>query len=153
MWFKLLLMLDKYAKLKMIKSLNILLIEDDTIEVMKFNRVVKTLNLNHKIIEANNGEEALEILRIKEIIPDIILLDLNMPKLNGLEFLRILKNDESLKFIPSIVLTTSSNHKDLLECYKIGIAGYLLKPLKYDDYMERIKKLLDYWSINELISQ
>lgn len=153
MWFELLLMLDKYAKLKMIKSLNILLIEDDTIEVMKFNRVVKTLNLNHKIIEANNGEEALEILRIKEIIPDIILLDLNMPKLNGLEFLRILKNDESLKFIPSIVLTTSSNHKDLLECYKIGIAGYLLKPLKYDDYMERIKKLLDYWSINELISQ
>jgi CheY-like chemotaxis protein len=137
----------------MIKSQNILLIEDDTIEVMKFNRVVKTLNLNHKIIEANNGEEALEILRIKEIIPDIILLDLNMPKLNGLEFLRILKNDESLKFIPSIVLTTSSNHKDLLECYKIGIAGYLLKPLKYDDYMERIKKLLDYWSINELISQ
>lgn len=137
----------------MIKPLNILLIEDDTIEVMKFNRVVKTLNLNHKIIEANNGEEALEILRIKEIIPDIILLDLNMPKLNGLEFLRILKNDETLKFIPSIMLTTSSNHKDLLECYKIGIAGYLLKPLKYDDYMERIKKLLDYWSINELISQ
>ena len=51
------------------------------------------------------------------------------------------------------MLTTSSNHKDLLECYKVGIAGYLLKPLKYDDYMERIKKLLDYWSINELISQ
>ncbi|RDI50373.1 response regulator [Flavobacterium glaciei] len=137
----------------MIKSLNILLIEDDAIEVMKFNRVVKTLNLNHKIIEANNGEEALEILRVKEVIPDIILLDLNMPKLNGLEFLRILKNDDTLKFIPSIMLTTSSNHKDLLECYKIGIAGYLLKPLKYDDYMERIKKLLDYWSINELISQ
>lgn len=137
----------------MIKSLNILLIEDDAIEVMKFNRVVKTLNLNHKIIEANNGEEALEILRVKEVIPDIILLDLNMPKLNGLEFLRILKNDDILKFIPSIMLTTSSNHKDLLECYKIGIAGYLLKPLKYDDYMERIKKLLDYWSINELISQ
>ncbi|WP_396179110.1 response regulator [Flavobacterium sp.] len=137
----------------MSKALNILLIEDDAIEVMKFNRVVKTLNLNHKIIEANNGEEALEILRIKEVIPDIILLDLNMPKLNGLDFLRILKNDEILKFIPSIMLTTSSNHKDLLECYKVGIAGYLLKPLKYDDYMERIKKLLDYWSINELISQ
>jgi CheY-like chemotaxis protein len=137
----------------MSKALNILLIEDDAIEVMKFNRVVKTLNLNHKIIEANNGEEALEILRIKEVIPDIILLDLNMPKLNGLDFLRILKNDEILKFIPSIMLTTSSNHKDLLECYKVGIAGYLLKPLKYDDYMERINKLLDYWSINELISQ
>lgn len=137
----------------MTKTLNILLIEDDAIEVMKFNRVIKTLNYNHKIIEAHNGEEAMEILKIKEIIPDIILLDLNMPKLNGLEFLKILKSDATLKYIPSIILTTSGNQKDLLECYKTGIAGYVLKPLKYEDYTERIKKLLDYWSINELTSQ
>ncbi|MVO08913.1 response regulator [Flavobacterium sp. TP390] len=137
----------------MTKSLNILLIEDDAIEVMKFNRVVKTLGLNHKIIEANNGEEALTILKEKEIIPDIILLDLNMPKLNGIEFLTILKNDEILQYIPAIILTTSSNHKDMLECYKIGIAGYVLKPLKYEDYTDRIKRMLDYWSITELISQ
>ena len=135
----------------MTKSLNILLIEDDAIEVMKFNRVVKTLELNHKIIEANDGEQALTILKDKEIIPDIILLDLNMPKLNG--FLTILKNDEILKYIPAIILTTSSNHKDMLECYKIGIAGYVLKPLKYEDYTDRIKRMLDYWSITELISQ
>ena len=135
------------------KSLNILLIEDDTIEVMKFNRVIKTLQLNHKIIEANNGEAALQILKIKENIPDIIVLDLNMPKLNGIEFLTILKNDEVLKYIPSIILTTSNNHKDVMECYKIGIAGYILKPLKYEDYVERIKRLLEYWSCNELISQ
>ncbi len=137
----------------MTKSLNILLIEDDAIEVMKFNRVVKTLELNHKIIEANDGEQALTILKDKEIIPDIILLDLNMPKLNGIEFLTILKNDEILKYIPAIILTTSSNHKDMLECYKIGIAGYVLKPLKYEDYTDRIKRMLDYWSITELISQ
>ena len=137
----------------MIKSLNILLIEDDAIEVMKFNRVLKTLNLNHKIIEANNGEEAIDILKTKEIIPDIIILDLNMPKLNGIEFLTILKEDEFLKYIPSIILTTSSNHKDMLECYKIGIAGYVLKPLKYEDYVDRIKKMLEYWSVTELISQ
>lgn len=137
----------------MSKSLNILLIEDDTIEVMKFNRVLKTLALNHKIIEAKNGEEALKILKIKENILDIIVLDLNMPKLNGLEFLGILKNDEILKYIPAVILTTSGNHKDVLECYKIGIAGYILKPLKYDDYVDRIKRLLDYWSCNELISQ
>ncbi|WP_130735774.1 response regulator [Flavobacterium sp. J27] len=137
----------------MIKSLNILLIEDDAIEVMKFNRVLKTLNLNHKIIEANNGEEAVTILKTKEIIPDIIILDLNMPKLNGIEFLTILKNDEILKYIPAVILTTSSNHKDMLECYKIGIAGYVLKPLKYEDYIDRIKKLIEYWSITELISQ
>ena len=137
----------------MIKSLNILLIEDDAIEVMKFNRILKTLNLNHRIIEANNGEAALDILKVKEITPDIIILDLNMPKLNGIEFLTILKNDGVLKYIPSIILSTSSNHKDMLECYKLGVAGYILKPLKYDDYVDRIKKLLEYWSLNELISQ
>ncbi len=137
----------------MAKSLNILLIEDDIIEVMKFNRVLKTLGLNHKIIEANNGEEALSILKDKEIIPDVIFLDLNMPKINGIEFLQILKADDYLKYIPAIILTTSNNHKDVLECYKIGIAGYVLKPLKYDDYVERIRKMLEYWSANELISQ
>ncbi len=137
----------------MAKSLNILLIEDDAIELMKFNRVLKTIDSNHKIIEANNGEEALEILKEKEIIPDIILLDLNMPRINGIEFLGILKQDPVLKYIPAIILTTSNNHTDILECYKIGIAGYVLKPLKYEDYVDRIKKLLEYWSINELISQ
>lgn len=135
------------------KSIKILLIEDDTIEIMKFNRVLKSLNTNHKILEANNGEEALEILKNKNIIPDIILLDLNMPKVNGLDFLKILKSDSVLRYIPSVVLTTSSNHKDLMACYELGIAGYILKPLKYDEYVERIKKLLDYWSINELTSQ
>lgn len=137
----------------MARSLNILLIEDDAIEVMKFNRVLTTLNLNHKIIEANNGEEALAILKEKEIIPDIIILDLNMPRINGIEFLQILKTDDYLKYIPSIILTTSNNHKDVLECYKIGIAGYVLKPLKYEDYVDRIRKMLEYWSANELISQ
>ncbi len=137
----------------MLKNLSILLIEDDAIEIMKFNRVVNTLGINHKIIEANNGEEALIVLKEKEIIPDIILLDLNMPKINGIEFLTILKNDAVLKYIPAIILTTSNNQNDLLECYKIGVAGYLIKPLKYEDYADRIKRTLEYWSTNELISQ
>lgn len=132
------------------RTLNILLIEDDMIEVMKLNRTISKLQLNHNIIEANNGEEALNILNKKVELPDIILLDLNMPKLNGIEFLNILKNDEVLRYIPTIILTTSNNQKDLLECYKIGIAGYVLKPLKYEDYMFKIEKLLAYWSINEL---
>ncbi|MEZ7500211.1 response regulator [Flavobacterium sp. Arc3] len=137
----------------MARSLNILLIEDDAIEVMKFNRVLSSMDLKHKIIEANNGEEALTILKVKEIIPDIIILDLNMPKINGIEFLGILKEDDYLKYIPSVILTTSNNRVDVMECYRIGIAGYLLKPLKYDDYVDRIKKLIEYWSCNELISQ
>ena len=132
------------------RTLKILLIEDDMIEVMKMNRTISSLKLNHKIIEANNGEEALNILRKKDELPDVILLDLNMPKINGIEFLKILKEDDVLKYIPTIILTTSSNQKDLLECYEIGVAGYVLKPLKYEDYVSKIEKLLAYWSINEL---
>lgn len=131
--------------------LKVLLIEDDTIEVMKLNRTISTLHLKHQIIEANDGEQALEILKDKGSLPDIILLDLNMPKINGIEFLKIVKSDPHLKYLPTIILTTSNNRKDVLECYKIGIAGYVLKPLKYDDYVKKIDTLLDYWSINELI--
>ena len=137
----------------MINSLSILLVEDDTIEVMKFKRVLKSISESYKIIEATNGEAALEYLTKRESLPDIILLDLNMPKMNGLEFLKILKNDAILKFLPTIILTTSSNQKDLLEAYKIGIAGYVTKPLKYEDYVEKISRLLNYWSINELIAK
>ena len=132
--------------------MQILLIEDDEIEIMKFNRTISKLNLKHQVIEARNGEEALKILSGKDRLPQLILLDLNMPKVNGIEFLKVLKNDDVLKFIPSIVLTTSNNHKDVLECYKIGIAGYVLKPLKYEDYVDKIEKVISYWSVNELIT-
>lgn len=135
----------------MTKRLKILLIEDDAIEIMKLNRAVSTLISEPEIIEANNGEDALNVLKERNIIPNIILLDLNMPKINGIEFLRILKDDEELKHIPTIILTTSDNKKDLLACYEIGIAGYITKPLKYQDYVTRIDVLLSYWSINELI--
>ncbi|MCH9659712.1 MAG: response regulator [Bacteroidetes bacterium] len=133
------------------KELKILLIEDDTIEVMKLNRAIKKLEMSHQLIEARNGEEALKILKEDKNLPDIIFLDLNMPKINGIEFLRILKTDEVLRFLPTIILTTSNNQKDMLECYQVGIAGYILKPLKYDDYVYKIGKTLDYWSENELI--
>ena len=69
----------------MVKLLNILFVEDDAIEVMMFNRVIQKIGINHKLIEANNGENALKILNAKEIIPDIILLDLNMPIMNGFQ--------------------------------------------------------------------
>lgn len=133
------------------KELRILLVEDDMIEIMKINRTIAKLSYKHEIIEAKNGEEALKILYKKDRLPNIILLDLNMPKMNGIEFLKILKNDKDLRFIPTIILTTSCNNNDLLECYEIGIAGYVIKPLKFDDYVESIKRVLEYWSYNELI--
>lgn len=133
------------------KPLKILLIEDDTIEVMKFNRVVESSDLLHEVIMSQNGEEALKYLNEVDVLPDLILLDLNMPKINGLEFLNLLKNDARLRYMPTVILTTSNNQRDLMQCYKIGIAGYLLKPLKYEDYVSKIEKILAYWSDNELI--
>ena len=132
------------------KTLNVLLVEDNLIEVMKMKRTISLLELQHNIKEAKNGEEALKALEDKSNLPDIILLDLNMPKINGIEFLKILKADDDLKHIPTIILTTSSNQKDLLECYKTGMSGYVLKPLKYEEYVQKINTVLDYWSINEL---
>ncbi|GAK88367.1 two-component response regulator [Nonlabens ulvanivorans] len=132
------------------RKLTVLLIEDDTIEVMKMHRALSTLKEDHSIVEANNGEMALSILEKKDQLPDIILLDLNMPKINGIEFLSILKKDDRLKYIPTVILTTSNNQRDLLACYNLGIAGYVLKPLKYEEYVEKISRLMSYWSINEL---
>lgn len=132
------------------KKLKVLLIEDNLIEIMKMNRTISLLELEHTIHEAKNGEEALDFLEDKSNFPDIILLDLNMPKISGIEFLTILKNSEEIRHIPTIILTTSDNQKDLEECYSLGVSGYILKPLKYEDYVTKIEKLLSYWSINEL---
>jgi len=132
------------------KALNVLLIEDNTIEIMKMNRTISLLKLDHNITEAKTAEKALSILDDGSYIPDIIFLDLNMPKINGIEFLSLLKKDERLNHIPTIILTTSNNKKDLLDCYKLGISGYILKPLKYEDYVKKIESTLNYWAINEL---
>ena len=134
----------------MAKNLKVLLIEDNLIEIMKMKRTISLLKLEHTMHEAKNGEEALEILEDKSKFPDIILLDLNMPKMSGIEFLTIIKESEEFRHIPIVILTTSDNQKDLLECYRIGISGYVLKPLKYDDYVKKIEVVLNYWSMNEL---
>ncbi|WP_276167539.1 response regulator [Zobellia alginiliquefaciens] len=131
--------------------MDILLIEDDAIEVMKLQRTVKKLELKHNIIETKNGEDALEILKSGNKLPDIILLDLNMPRMNGIEFLSILRADDVLKYLPTVILTTSENRADLLECYKIGVAGYVIKPLKYEEYESKLHKVLQYWDVNQLV--
>jgi CheY-like chemotaxis protein len=132
------------------RKLKILLIEDDEIERMKFSRVASKMG-NHTIIEAENGERALDTLEQIES-PNLIVLDLNMPKINGLEFLRILKSNSSLNYIPIIVMSTSNNRNDIKKCYEIGVSGYMIKPLHYEDYKDKISNLIGYWMGNELIS-
>ncbi|ADV50339.1 response regulator [Cellulophaga sp. E16_2] len=131
--------------------MDVLFIEDDTIETMKLQRTVSKLQLKHNIIEAKNGEQALDILKSSSKLPDIILLDLNMPRMSGIEFLEIIKADPKYKYLPTIILTTSENRADLLECYRIGVAGYVIKPLKYEDYETKLKTVFEYWQTNELV--
>ena len=120
------------------------------IETMKLQRAISKFETKHQIIEAKNGEEAMEKLKDSPL-PDIILLDLNMPRMSGIEFLKILKSDDRLKYLPTIILTTSENRADLLTCFEIGIAGYVIKPLKYEDYENKLKKVFEYWEISELV--
>ncbi|MDH3697179.1 MAG: response regulator [Flavobacteriaceae bacterium] len=131
--------------------MNILFIEDDEIESMKLQRTVAKQGMRHTIQNARNGEEALVHLRSAELLPDLILLDLNMPRMNGLEFLEILKGEDSIKFLPTVILTTSQNRADLMECFRIGVAGYIIKPLKYEEYETKLKRVLKYWEVNELV--
>lgn len=131
------------------KKIKILLIEDDRIEVIKFNRAISSEFTSFNISLASNGKEALSILQ--NSIPDIILLDLNMPDTNGIDFLKSVHNNPTLKQIPIIVLTTSTNSIDIKECYRLGISGYLVKSLKYEDYKIKINAILKYWSLNEFI--
>ncbi|MEQ6125026.1 response regulator [Pseudotenacibaculum sp. MALMAid0570] len=131
------------------KKLKILLIEDDDIERMKFSRVASKLG-GHSIIEAENGEKALDVLDQIES-PSLIILDLNMPKINGLEFLKTLKSNKNLQHIPIVVMSTSNNYNDIKKCYEIGVSGYMIKPLHYEDYQKKISNLINYWMDNELI--
>lgn len=127
----------------------ILLVEDDEIEQLKFERAVKKTKHHFSLTVAINGEDALR--QCKCDCPNLIFLDLNMPKMNGLELLSILKKDSILSYIPVMILTTSDNQQDKLKAYSLGIAGYVLKPLRYPEYVDNIKIILDYWTLNVLV--
>lgn len=132
------------------KNLNILFIDDDEIERLKFNRICKQSNYKTVITEAENGEEAIKILDTQ--LPQLIILDLNMPKMNGLEFLRILRANEQLKYIPIVILSSSDNKEDVKKCFEIGVSGYFIKPLRYEDCKQTITTILAYWSANNLLT-
>lgn len=130
--------------------MRILFVEDDMIETMKLQRAISKFPNKHQIIESKNGEEAMQKLQ-DQPLPDLILLDLNMPRMSGIEFLQILKADERLRYLPTVILTTSENRSDLMTCFEIGIAGYIIKPLKYEEYEEKIRRVFEYWEVSELV--
>jgi len=133
------------------KQETILLVEDDTVDQLTVKRALRDINITNPLKITNNGEEALEYLRNeKNEIPGIILLDLNMPKMNGVEFLKIAKNDSRIKKIPVIVLTTSKEDRDRINTFDLGVAGYMVKPVAYRQFVEVIRTINLYWTLSEL---
>jgi CheY-like chemotaxis protein len=129
----------------------ILLLEDDSVDAMTVKRALKDLNVNNALVRVINGEEAIKYLsEASNARPCVILLDLNMPKMNGIEFLKVIKADPALKSIPIVVLTTSRADQDKFECFNRSIAGYIVKPTDYNDFVRAIKILDLYWTLSEL---
>ena len=138
------------------RPLNILLVEDDELDVMNVQRAFRKNNVSNPLFVASNGIEALEMLRGTGAGPRmpstrrIILLDLNMPRMGGIEFLRELRADPALAPTTVIVLTTSDEERDKVEAYELNVAGYILKPVTLAAFVEIMATLNKYWTVSEL---
>ena len=137
------------------RRLNILLVEDDELDVMNVRRAFRKNNVVNPLYVAGNGLEALEMLRGRgePALPRerrLILLDLNMPKMGGIEFLKELRADPELHQTTVVVLTTSDEERDKVKAYDLNVAGYILKPVTLAAFVEIMATLNKYWSVSEL---
>jgi CheY-like chemotaxis protein len=133
------------------KMVNILLVEDDEVDVMNVQRAFKKNNIANPLYVSGNGIEALEILRSGKMPRDrrLVLLDLNMPRMGGIEFLREVRKDDALRSTPVVVLTTSNDDRDRVEAYNLNVAGYILKPVTLTSFIETMATLNKYWMLSE----
>ncbi len=130
-----------------------MLVDDDQLEHIKLRNTFKKFHLDCEIVSSYDGEEALDYLSSnKHQLPKLILLDLNMPKMNGLEFLDSVKSDSILKRIPVVIITTSNAADDRLACFDNQVAGYMLKPDDFDSYQDLISVITNYWSASKVAS-
>lgn len=133
-------------------KITILLIDDDDVDVMSVERAFSKLYIKNPIIRAINGVEALELLRgtsEKDPIshPVLILLDINMPVMNGIEFLEVIREDQRLKYIPIVVLSSSDEERDIVSAYNFNVAGYIVKPVEPEQFKEAIRIMDSYWML------
>jgi CheY-like chemotaxis protein len=129
----------------------ILLIEDDQVDMMRITRALKEIGVTNQIVHRENGEDALNYLQNEDSEkPCLILLDLSMPIMNGIEFLQTVKKDEKLRRIPVVILTASDDPKDKLNGFNFGIAGYMGKPVDYPQFVEVIRSIDTYWTISQM---
>ncbi|HEY4182823.1 MAG TPA: response regulator [Kofleriaceae bacterium] len=134
------------------RSLNILLVEDDEVDIMTVRRAFTKANISNPIYVARDGIEALETLR-RDVMPAqrrLMLLDINMPRMNGIECLREIRKDPDLAPLTVVVLTTSNEDRDRVEAYQLNVAGYLVKPVTFTDFAEVMATLNKYWTLMEM---
>lgn len=137
------------------KEFSILLVEDDEVDIMNVQRSFKKSNILNPLHVAHNGLEALNMLTGEgqpplEPLPKIVLLDINMPKMNGIEFLQAIRKNPKLKNLTVFVLTTSNDDQDRWNAYDLNVAGYILKPVVAEKFMNAVAKLHMYWQLIEL---
>jgi CheY-like chemotaxis protein len=139
------------------RLVNILLVEDDEVDVMNVKRAFQRNNISNPLYVASNGLDALAMLRgdstITPKMPSdrrLVLLDLNMPKMGGIEFLQALRSDPKLRSTPVVVLTTSNQDQDRVEAYNLNVAGYLLKPVTFINFADVMTTLNHYWTLCEM---
>ncbi len=133
----------------LMEKLNILIIEDNKIVVMGIKKIYNKHIAEAVISTAENGLEAIELLskiESPEHLPCFIILDINMPIMNGIEFLEIIRKDDTLKQIPVVVHTTSSNIEDYKTCKMLGISGYYVKHIDFSTYKSNLITIADYWN-------
>jgi CheY-like chemotaxis protein len=133
--------------------LNILLVEDDEVDVMNVRRAFARNHILNPLLVASDGVEALEKLRHGEVPKDrrLVLLDINMPRMSGIEFLREVRKDPELRATPVVVLTTSNDDQDKIDSYNLNVAGYLVKPVTFSNFCEVMVALNKYWGIVEML--
>ena len=134
------------------RVLHILLVEDDEVDVMNVKRAFEKNKILNPLYVASNGLEALSMLRGGKVpqARRLVLLDLNMPGMSGIEFLRELRADPKLRLTPVVVLTTSGDEKDRIDAYDFHVAGYLRKPVEFPNFMELTAALNKYWTLVEM---
>ena len=135
-------------------KLRLFLIDDDEVDVENVRRSVASGSSSYELAVAFDGREALEMLERGEIDVHhtIILLDLNMPRMNGIEFLRAIRASAEFRSLPVVVLTTSDDERDKVEAYELNVAGYILKPVTYTSFVDTIATLKAYWRLQEFPS-
>ncbi len=136
-------------------EVEILLVEDNMYDAELTIRALKKNNLANKLVHLEDGQEALDFIfaegdysdRKIEDIPKVILLDLKMPKINGIQVLQRIKSDERTKKIPVIVLTSSKEDPDIQECYRLGVNSYVVKPVQFEKFLQAVSELGLYWML------